>query len=172
MEAHVRKRILLTAGTLIAAGAGLLAAASPAGASPATTGGAARVVGHTYVNDNTHGANTIAGFDRHADGSLTPMPGSPFAAGGSGLGAGSVRRDRSKPVPMVIFCWPLTRAATRSRSCGSPPPGCRAWSDRRSGPAGSSRSASLSTGSGSSTSPMSALAAATTRASGSPAPGS
>ena len=53
---------------------------APAPASP--------VVGYTYVNDNTAAANTIAGFDRHADGSLTPIPGSPFAAGGAGLGAG------------------------------------------------------------------------------------
>src|SRR5271165_3698881 len=46
------------------------------------------VVGHAYVNDNTATANTVAGFDRHADGSLTPIPGSPFTAGGAGLGAG------------------------------------------------------------------------------------
>jgi 6-phosphogluconolactonase len=46
------------------------------------------VVGHAYVNDNTAGENTIAGFDRHADGSLTPTPGSPFPAGGIGSGAG------------------------------------------------------------------------------------
>jgi 6-phosphogluconolactonase len=46
------------------------------------------VVGHTYVNDNTTGTNTVAGFDRHADGSLTPLPGSPFAVGGAGLGRG------------------------------------------------------------------------------------
>jgi hypothetical protein len=45
-------------------------------------------VGHTYVNDNTVGTNTVAAFDRHADGSLTPMPGSPFALGGAGLGKG------------------------------------------------------------------------------------
>jgi 6-phosphogluconolactonase len=45
------------------------------------------VVGHVYVNDNTAGSNTIAGFDRHADGSLTPVPGSPFATGGAGTGA-------------------------------------------------------------------------------------
>jgi 6-phosphogluconolactonase len=44
--------------------------------------------GYTYVNDNTAGANTIAGFQRHADGSLTPLAGSPFLAGGAGLGAG------------------------------------------------------------------------------------
>src|SRR4051794_41220306 len=42
------------------------------------------VVGHTYVDDNTTGVNTIAAFDRHADGSLTPLAGSPFAIGGGG----------------------------------------------------------------------------------------
>jgi 6-phosphogluconolactonase len=46
------------------------------------------VVGHTYVNDNTAGTNTVAGFDRHADGSLTPISGSPFPIGGAGLGKG------------------------------------------------------------------------------------
>ena len=46
------------------------------------------VVGHAYVNDNTAVSNTVAGFDRHADGSLTPISGSPFPVGGAGLGAG------------------------------------------------------------------------------------
>jgi 6-phosphogluconolactonase len=46
------------------------------------------VVGHLYVNDNTGGVNTVAGFDRHADGQLTPIPGSPFVAGGVGTGKG------------------------------------------------------------------------------------
>jgi 6-phosphogluconolactonase len=46
------------------------------------------VVGHAYVDDNTAGENTIAGFERHSDGSLTAIPGSPFPAGGSGSGAG------------------------------------------------------------------------------------
>jgi len=46
------------------------------------------VVGHTYVDDNTTGVNTIAAFDRHADGSLTPLAGSPFAIGGEGSGNG------------------------------------------------------------------------------------
>src|SRR5436190_5157716 len=64
---------LATAGAVVAAGA---ASAAPG------------VVGHLYVNDNTGGVNTIAGFDRHADGTLTPMPGSPFAAGGVGTGKG------------------------------------------------------------------------------------
>jgi hypothetical protein len=47
---------------------------------------ASDVVGHVYVNDNTAGANTIVGFDRHSDGSLTPLVGSPFNAGGQGTG--------------------------------------------------------------------------------------
>src|SRR4029077_15997214 len=58
---------------------GLTAGAGFAAESPA--------VGHVYVNNNTAGRNTVAGFDRHADGSLTAIPGSPFAAGGAGTGA-------------------------------------------------------------------------------------
>jgi 6-phosphogluconolactonase (cycloisomerase 2 family) len=46
------------------------------------------VVGHFYLDDNTAGGNTVAGFDRHADGSLTAEAGSPFAAGGAGTGSG------------------------------------------------------------------------------------
>jgi 6-phosphogluconolactonase (cycloisomerase 2 family) len=45
------------------------------------------VVGAVYVNDNTAGVNTVAGFVRHADGTLTPMAGSPFAIGGAGTGS-------------------------------------------------------------------------------------
>jgi 6-phosphogluconolactonase (cycloisomerase 2 family) len=48
----------------------------------------ARAAGHVYINDNTAGTNTIAAFDRHADGSLTPVVGSPFPAGGAGAGQG------------------------------------------------------------------------------------
>ncbi len=49
---------------------------------------APRVVGQVYVNDNTAGTNTVAAFDRHADGTLTPVAGSPFAVGGAGTGIG------------------------------------------------------------------------------------
>jgi 6-phosphogluconolactonase len=63
---------------LAAAGAVLASAASAASG----------VVGHLYVNDNTGGVNTVAGFDRHADGALTAIAGSPFAAGGVGTGKG------------------------------------------------------------------------------------
>ncbi len=50
-------------------------------------GWSSSVVGHVYVNDNTAPANTIAGYARHADGTLTRLPGSPFQTGGSGAGA-------------------------------------------------------------------------------------
>jgi 6-phosphogluconolactonase (cycloisomerase 2 family) len=45
------------------------------------------VAGHVYVNNNTAGVNTISGFNRNEDGSLTPIPGSPFAIGGAGIGS-------------------------------------------------------------------------------------
>jgi len=70
---------------------GLTAATSAAVAVPASASAssdASPVVGHVYVNDNTTGTNTIGAFDRHADGTLTAEPGSPFAAGGAGTGAG------------------------------------------------------------------------------------
>jgi 6-phosphogluconolactonase len=69
--------------SVLAAGA-VLAAPAVASASPFPS----PVTGHVYLDDNTAGANTIAAFDRHADGSLTPLPGSPFSAGGAGTGAG------------------------------------------------------------------------------------
>lgn len=64
--------------SVVAVGAAL------AGGATAASG----VVGHVYVNDNTAGTNTISAFDRHADGTLTPLQGSPFAAGGAGTGSG------------------------------------------------------------------------------------
>jgi 6-phosphogluconolactonase len=70
----------------IVAAATAVAAAVPASASASAQ--ASPVVGHVYVNDNTAGTNTIGAFDRHADGTLTPLAGSPFAAGGAGTGAG------------------------------------------------------------------------------------
>lgn len=52
------------------------------------TGATTKGAGYVYLNDNTAGANTISGFSRSADGALTALPGSPFNAGGAGLGAG------------------------------------------------------------------------------------
>ncbi len=60
-----------------------LAAAGGSAAAPSSD-----VVGQLYVNDNTAGVNTVAGYDRHQDGTLTPLPGSPFAVGGAGTGHG------------------------------------------------------------------------------------
>jgi 6-phosphogluconolactonase len=68
---------------LLSAGA-VLAVPAVASASPYPS----PVIGHVYLDDSTVGTNTISAFDRHADGSLTPLPGSPFAAGGAGSGAG------------------------------------------------------------------------------------
>ena len=73
-------------GALVLGIAAAAAVAVPASASATT--GASPVIGHVYANDNTKGTNTIGAFDRHADGSLTPVPGSPFVAGGAGTGSG------------------------------------------------------------------------------------
>ena len=66
----------------------LAAAAVTAVVVSGSASAASDVVGHLYVNDNTAGTNTIAAFDRHADGTLTPLPGSPFTVGGAGTGTG------------------------------------------------------------------------------------
>ena len=80
----MRKRTgLVAGGTLLAASVSAFGLAPAAIASPSSA-----VVGHTYVNDNTAAGNTVAAFDRHANGSLTPISGSPFAIGGAGLGKG------------------------------------------------------------------------------------
>lgn len=78
-----RTRLAAAGGSLLAATLGLFGAAASAGASTTSP-----VAGYTYVNGNTATANTIAGYARHADGSLTPIAGSPFTISGAGLGAG------------------------------------------------------------------------------------
>ena len=91
----MRKRTWLAAGgSVLAATIGLLGAATTAGASTAS-----RVVGYTYIDGNTATANTIDGFARHADGSVTPLPGSPFAAGGAGLGTGLASQGAIQATP-------------------------------------------------------------------------
>jgi len=82
---RLNKRVLIPALAPILVGVTLSSAAAvPAAAAPNHSA----AVGHVYVNDNTAGTNTIAAFDRFADGSLSPVPGSPFAAGGAGTGKG------------------------------------------------------------------------------------
>ena len=78
---HTAKRLIALAGLLALGSIGSVTAAQVAHAQAAVTG-------HVYVNDNTAGVNTVAAFDRHADGSLTPIAGSPFVATGAGTGAG------------------------------------------------------------------------------------
>ena len=77
---HHLKRLVRALG-LAAAGAAIAVSLTAGVASAASP-----VVGHVYVNGNTAGHNTIVGFDRHADGSLTAIAGSPFDAGGAGTG--------------------------------------------------------------------------------------
>jgi hypothetical protein len=83
-------RLLRTAARLSALVAGLTMAVTGVAAAHAAPRSDHQdaVVGHLYVNDNTAPVNTVAGFDRHADGTLTPIPGSPFATGGAGTGKG------------------------------------------------------------------------------------
>jgi 6-phosphogluconolactonase (cycloisomerase 2 family) len=58
------------------------------GSAVAAKGNSSAVSGYVYLDGNTAGANTIAAYTRAPGGSLTPTPGSPFAAGGEGLGKG------------------------------------------------------------------------------------
>lgn len=80
------RRTIVTGIGVLAAVFTVLGTSAAAEAAPASRGSA--VVGHVYVDDNTPVVNTIGAFDRHADGTLTPIPGSPFKIGGAGLGAG------------------------------------------------------------------------------------
>jgi 6-phosphogluconolactonase len=67
---------------------GLLAAVLAGAGAGAANASPSPVIGHLYVNDNTAVTNTVAAFDRHADGELTALPGSPFATSGAGTGTG------------------------------------------------------------------------------------
>jgi 6-phosphogluconolactonase len=68
--------------------AGLVALAGALAAPAIASAAQSHHSGFVYVNDNTAGANTVAGFARQADGRLTPLAGSPFQAGGAGTGSG------------------------------------------------------------------------------------
>jgi hypothetical protein len=115
-----KRRWLAAGSSLLAAAIGLLGAATAASASTASP-----VVGYTYIDGNTATANTIDGFARHADGSVTPLPGSPFAAAARAWARAWLPRGRSRPRRTAGTCWRPTPAATRSRSCASPRAACR-----------------------------------------------
>jgi 6-phosphogluconolactonase len=76
---HRFARLVALGGTLAA-----LLIGSATGASAASPG--SDVVGHVYVDNNSATTNSVAGFDRLADGTLSPIAGSPFATGGAGTG--------------------------------------------------------------------------------------
>ena len=90
MRKRLRNAVRLGLGVAMLSGVGILGAlgADAANAAPIGSGGFNPVIGHVYLDDNTVGTNTISGFDRHLDGSLTPLADSPFTAGGAGTGAG------------------------------------------------------------------------------------
>ena len=79
---------LAAAFSVLAVGAAL---AAPAVASASVY--QSPVVGHVYLDDNTAGSNTIAAFSRQADGTLTPLAGSPIAAGGAGTGGAGLASE-------------------------------------------------------------------------------
>jgi 6-phosphogluconolactonase len=68
--------------------AGILALVGAAAAPAVAAAAQSHQSGYVYVNDNTAGKNTVAGFARQADGQLKPLAGSPFNAGGAGSGSG------------------------------------------------------------------------------------
>jgi 6-phosphogluconolactonase len=92
MRKHIKRAVRLGLGVATLSGVGILgtlgAAANAAPIASYSPHNFSPVVGHVYLDDNTAGTNTISGFDRHLDGSLTPLAGSPFTAGGAGTGAG------------------------------------------------------------------------------------
>ena len=117
----------------LARGAGVAAIVTAAFvAVPTIADASTPVVGHVYVNDNTAGTNTIGAFDRHADGSLTPLPARPFAAGGAGTGTviGSQGRSRRRPTAMGargrrrqqpdLRAWRRAQTARLTPAAGSP----------------------------------------------------
>jgi hypothetical protein len=93
MTTFTTRKALRTIGVATLGGVGILGilgvgAASAAEIRATAPSTSSPVVRHVYLDDNTQGTNTIGAFDRHANGSLTPLSGSPFAAGGAGTGAG------------------------------------------------------------------------------------
>ena len=71
----------LTRRTMMRAAALILLAAGGPGLARADDG----PTGVVYVQSNDPNGNAILAYKRHADGSLTPLPGSPFSTGGLGI---------------------------------------------------------------------------------------
>ena len=79
-------RVLSRAAAALAVGAGLMLAPAVASAHLSHLSHRSQRSGYVYVNDNSAAYNSVAGFRRNSDGSLTPLPGSPFTTGGAGTG--------------------------------------------------------------------------------------
>jgi 6-phosphogluconolactonase len=79
-----RQALVIFAVPIAAAALPALAHAAPTAGASATPSQSPMTVGYLYVNLNTAGANAVAGFARNSDGTISPLPGSPFAVGGAG----------------------------------------------------------------------------------------
>ena len=90
MRKHIRKAVRLALGVATLSGVGILGTLGAGAANAAPLAGQGNFSGgRARLSRRQHGGtNTISGFDRHLDGSLTPLAGSPFVAGGAGTGAG------------------------------------------------------------------------------------
>jgi hypothetical protein len=89
---------------------------------PLPAGGASAASGvvRQVVNDNTRRLNTVGSFDRLADGTVTPIRDSPFAAGGVGTARGS----RHKGLQLSSdgrYLLAVDAGSTTSQWCGSSP---------------------------------------------------
>jgi 6-phosphogluconolactonase (cycloisomerase 2 family) len=51
--------------------------------------------GYVYINNNLSGNNTVSAFSVDANGALTPIAGSPFATGGTGVAGGLFAANRA-----------------------------------------------------------------------------
>jgi len=59
-----------------------------------------------YTNDDVDGSNTVSGFSVGSNGSLTPLPGSPFPTGGMGSGGrGFVAANRTTVCAAMNFLY-------------------------------------------------------------------
>jgi len=109
----------------LAAVGGLPVLAATALASAPLAASASTHATHVYVNDNTAGANTIAAFTVNADGSLTAVPGSPFATGGAGKGTivgsqGSIQATADGRFIIAVDAGSNEISVLRIRPDGSP----------------------------------------------------
>ena len=127
------------------------------------------IVGHVYVDNNSAVHNSVAGFDRHLDGTLTPLAGSPFATGGAGTGvpigsAGAIQFSADGRYVLAVDPASNDISVLRIRADG-----CASTSSARESLARHDARSALPSMASWSMSPMPVPVAATTPASGSSA---